>query len=83
MELEFEKRRIDMELAEKVIGIGLRALSARMLATITLIADLFLFAWAVYNGSWISLAAAVLFAVATYCVLYVRFPHEERKDDDD
>ena len=71
-----------MEMAQKVIAIGMRALSARMLTTITLIADLLLFAWAVASASWISLAGAVLFAVATYCVLYVRLP-TERKDDGD
>jgi ABC-type siderophore export system fused ATPase/permease subunit len=82
LELEFEEKRRDMELTQKVIGIGIRALSARMLTTITLVADLGLFAWAIASGSWLSLAAAVLFAISTYCVLYVR-PPNERKDDGD
>lgn len=80
LELEYAEKGKDLQMTQKIIAIGLRALSERMLATITLAADLVLFAWAVSTGVWLSLAAAVLFAVATYCVLYVRLPTERDND---
>jgi hypothetical protein len=80
LELELEKKRNALEMSKKLIAIGIEALSLRMLTTLVLVADSALFAWALFNGGWQALATAVLFAIATWCVLHLRPP--ERKEEE-
>ena len=72
-----EKNR-ELQMVQEFVAVGLRALSLRMLTTFALLADFVLFAWCVASPSWVSLAAAVLFAIASWAVLHLK---PERKDE--
>lgn len=57
----------------RLIDLALKALSTRLLTTIALIGDCLLFAWSAVTGSWVALSAAVLFAMATWCLVNVHY----------
>lgn len=75
---EEKKFRNEIELAQRIIRVGLEALALRMLTTFVLVSDCVVFAWAMASGGWLSLATASIYAIATWCVLYLRPP--ERKE---
>ena len=81
LQLDEQKRRYrdDIEMAQQLSALALRALSVRMLTTLVLLADVVVFAWALYLGTWQSVLTAVLFAVATWAVLYLRPPNVKEK----
>lgn len=83
LQLEAQKKRYhdDIEMAQQLVALALRALSDRMLTTLVLIADCVMFSWALYNGAWQSVLTAVLFAVASWGVLYLRPPNVKEKAD--
>lgn len=73
LQLETERKyRDELEMVQRIIDVGLRALSLRMLTTFVLVADCILFAAALYISTWQALVAAVLFAVAGWCVLFAK-----------
>lgn len=71
---EERKYRDEIEMVQRIIDVGIKALSLRMLTTLVLLADCVLFSWAVGVGTWQALIAAVLFAIATWCVLFLKPP---------
>lgn len=77
---EERKFRDGVELVQRIIEVGLRALALRLLTTLVLVADCVLFAWAMAAGSWQSVGVAVLFAIAAWSVLYLRPP--DRKESE-
>ena len=80
LQLEAEKaKNRELELVQRIVEVGIRALSLRMLTTFVLIADTLLFAFAVYVGTWQAILAAVLFAVAAWSVLFLK--PSERKEE--
>lgn len=72
------KFRDGLQLTQRLITLGLEALSLRLLTTFVLVTDCLVFAWAIYASGWLSLITAGLYAIATWCVLYLRPP--ERKE---
>lgn len=76
LELALHNKTEATQLMQAMISVGLRALSVRILTTVALLGDCVLFGWAMASGGWDRLAAAVLFAVATWCLVNVKY---ERK----
>lgn len=60
------------QMTAALIDIGLRALSQRVVTILTLLLDTGIFAWAISTESWIRLAGAVAFSIATWCVVHFR-----------
>jgi hypothetical protein len=78
LELALQNKTDATELAQAMIRIGLNALSMRMLTTISLLGDCVLFGWAMAYPDVVRLTAAVLFAIATWCLVNVKL--EKLKD---
>lgn len=85
LQLDEQKRRYanDIEMAQQLAALALRALSVRMLTTLVLVADVVLFAGALYLGTWQSILTAVLFAAATWAVLHLRPPNVKEKGNEE
>lgn len=77
LELALKERASALEQSERIIRIGIEALSVRMLTAFALFADCVLFVWAIANGGWQALAAAVLFSIASWCVLHLKIRNGE------
>lgn len=79
-----EEREIrnEVEMVQRIIRVGLEALSLRMLTTLVLLADCVLFAWALSIGTWQSLVTAIFFAVSTWCVLNLKMEKKHEPADD-
>lgn len=58
-----------LQLMAQIVNIGLRALSVQALTFMALILDATMFGWAMVDGSWQRIAAAVLFSIATWCLV--------------
>jgi hypothetical protein len=61
-------------LMAQILRVGLEALGTRLLVLLSLLLDAGMFGWAMAAGTWPSIAAAVLFAVATWCLVKLT-PH--------
>lgn len=81
MQLALEEKSEALEQTMRIIRVGLDALGARMLTTLALVGDFVLFAWFFFAGGWERLAAAVLFAIATWCLLNLKLPKERKPDE--
>lgn len=66
-------------LVQQIISVGLKALSGRILTTIALMGDVVFFVWVMAVPTWERLLGAVLFAIASYCVVNVK-PIEKQED---
>ena len=58
-----------LQFMAQIINIGLKALSVQALTFMALILDAVMFGWAMVDGSWQRIAAAVLFSAATWCLV--------------
>lgn len=58
-----------LHLMASLVNIGLRALGTQALTFFALILDAVMFGWAMIDGTWQRIAAAVLFAIATWCLV--------------
>ena len=58
-----------LDYSAQIVMIGIRVLSVRALVLISLLLDTGIFAWAINEGSWIRLAGATIFAVASWCTV--------------
>lgn len=74
LELQLKERGDALDMAQQIVAVGIKALSGRMLTAFALVADCVLFGWALANGGWQALSAAVLFAIASWCVLHLKLP---------
>jgi hypothetical protein len=80
LELKLKERANELGMAQQIISVAYKALSGRMLTAFALVADCVLFGWALAVSGWQALAAAVLFAIASWCVLHLRFS-EKREEE--
>jgi hypothetical protein len=55
-----------------LVNLGIRVLSSQALTILALLLDAGLFGWALETESWIRVAGATLFAVAAWCLIYLR-----------
>jgi hypothetical protein len=67
---------IQQQLVSQIIQVGLKALSTQILIFLSLLLDAGMFGWAMTAGTWPHIAAAVLFAIATWCLVKIT-PHKE------
>lgn len=58
--------RIDLNQTAKILNVGLRVLSARALKFMSLLADLIIFGWAMFEPRWERILTAALFGVAMW-----------------
>lgn len=79
LELALHNKTEATQLMQQIINVGIRLLSARFLTAVALLGDCILFGWAMASGGWDRIAAAVLFAIATWCLVNVKY---ERKAHD-
>lgn len=66
-----EQRRA-LEQIAGLVGIGLRALSQRMITAIALVLESVMFGWAMLEGGWDRLAIAATFATAAWALVHLR-----------
>jgi len=77
---------IDQKHAERVeqtmliISVGLNVLSLRALTVLSLLLNTGVFSWALYSDSWVRLLGAALFAVATWCIVNLKPPKEQKHE---
>jgi hypothetical protein len=55
-----------------LVNMGLRVLSLQMLTLLGVLLTAGIFGWAVYTESMIRIAGAAIFAVAIWCLIYLR-----------
>jgi len=55
-----------------LVNVGLKALSTKILTLAALLADAGLFGWAMVDGAWSKIAAAALFAIASWCLVNLK-----------
>ena len=60
------------ELIATLIDLGLKVISSRLIMIFTLLLDTGIFAWAMFADSWMRLASATIFAIASWCIVYLR-----------
>lgn len=62
-------------LVSNLLKIGLEALGTRLLVLLSLLLDAGMFGWAMAASTWPRIAAAVLFAIATWCLVKITPKH--------
>jgi len=67
---ELQAQRLRM--TATVVATGLQLLSQRALTVLALLLDAGIFGWAMQTESWVRLAGAAAFGVASWCVIHLR-----------
>lgn len=55
-----------------VINIAMRILSSRVITVISLLLNAAVVSWAMYSESWVRLAGAAIFCVASWCTVNLK-----------
>lgn len=55
-----------------LVSIALRLVSQRLVTVLVLLLNTGIFGWAMFTESWPRIAAAAIFAVASWCLVYLR-----------
>lgn len=63
------------QIVGQLLQIALRALGTQVLVLLSLLLDAGMFGWAMVAGTWPRIASAVLFSVATWCLVKIT-PHK-------
>lgn len=62
------------ELLAVVVDLGMKLITARLMAILALFLDAGMFAWALSSESWLRLAGASIFAIASWCIINLQKP---------
>lgn len=81
LELELSGKTEAMRVTQAIIRVGIEALSARMLTALALTLDAVLFFWCMVAPEWERLAAAVIFAIASWAVVNYRPPQGGERNE--
>ena len=58
----------------QLVNIALKILSQRVMTVMSLLLNAGVCSWAMYTESWLRLAVAAVFAVASWCTLHLKPP---------
>jgi hypothetical protein len=80
MNLSDQKFAAKTEQTMLILSVALNILSLRFLTVLSLLLNTAVFSWALYSDSWVRLAGAALFAVATWCIVNLKPPKEHQNE---
>jgi hypothetical protein len=73
-DLPVSEQRPKLDAAAQIVMIGIQVLSVRALVLISLLLNTGVFAWAIWEGTWIRLVGAAAFAVTSWCTVNLKPP---------